>query len=114
VISIIFFPFILIIIVMVGTVIYIEDRGPIFYNSSRLGKDGQVFKMYKFRSMKNNSPDLRNTDGSTFNSEKDPRITSIGKILRKTSTDELPQFINVFKGDMSIIGPRPDLPEHFY
>lgn len=68
--------------------------------------------MYKLRSMKMNAPDLRNEDGSTFNAENDSRLTKIGKFLRKTSLDETPQLLNVIKGDMSIIGPRPDLPEH--
>jgi lipopolysaccharide/colanic/teichoic acid biosynthesis glycosyltransferase len=66
--------------------------------------------MYKFRSMKVNSPDLRNEDGSTYNSKKDPRATRMGRILRKTSLDELPQLLNVLKGDMSFVGPRPTLP----
>lgn len=68
--------------------------------------------MYKFRTMKENCKDIRNKDGSTYNGENDPRVTKIGKILRKTSIDEVPQILNVLKGDMSIIGPRPDLPEH--
>ncbi|MGN1029394.1 sugar transferase [uncultured Clostridium sp.] len=92
--------------------IYLEDKGPIFYNAPRLGKNGVVFKMYKFRSMKVNAPDIRRADGSTFNSIDDPRLTKIGKFIRKTSIDELPQLLNVIKGDMSLIGPRPDLPEH--
>lgn len=106
------FPFWLIILIVIGPIIYIQDRGSIFYNAPRLGKDGKVFKMYKLRSMKMNAPDLRNEDGSTFNAEDDPRLTSIGKFIRKTSLDETPQLINIIKGDMSIIGPRPDLPEH--
>lgn len=105
-------PFWFIILVIVGSIIYIQDKGSIFYNASRLGKDGKVFKMYKFRSMKMNAPDLRNEDGSTFNAEDDPRLTKIGKFIRKTSLDETPQLLNIIKGDMSIIGPRPDLPEH--
>lgn len=101
-----------IILVIIGPIIYFQDKGAIFYNAPRLGKDGKVFKMYKFRSMKLNAPDLRNEDGSTFNSEDDPRLTKIGSFIRKTSLDETPQLLNIIKGDMSIIGPRPDLPEH--
>lgn len=106
-------PFWIIIVLIISPIIYIQDKGPVFYNASRLGKGGKVYKMYKFRSMKKNAPDLRNEDGSTFNAENDPRLTKIGKLLRKTSLDETPQLLNVIKGDMSVIGPRPDLPEHF-
>lgn len=105
-------PFWLIILLVISPIIYFQDKGAIFYNAPRLGKDGKIFKMYKFRSMKMNTPDLRNDDGSTFNAEDDPRLTSIGKFIRKTSLDETPQLLNIIKGDMSIIGPRPDLPEH--
>ncbi|PNT91543.1 sugar transferase [Clostridium thermosuccinogenes] len=112
VLSVIALPFLLIILVIIGPIIYFEDKGPIFYNAPRLGKDGKVFKMYKLRSMKVNAPDIRNEDGSTFNSEDDPRLTKIGKFIRKTSLDETPQILNIIRGDMSIIGPRPDLPEH--
>lgn len=87
--------------------IKLDDRGTIFYNATRLGKDMKEFKMYKFRTMKENAPDIRNPDGTTFNSNDDPRLTRVGKVLRKTSLDELPQFLNVLKGDMSLIGPRP-------
>lgn len=97
---------------IVGPLVYLEDKGSIFYNSLRLGKNGKIYIMYKFRTMKMNAPDIRNQDGSTFNSENDFRLTKIGKLLRKTSLDETPQLLNVLKGDMSIIGPRPDLPEH--
>lgn len=114
--SIIALPIWLIMLIIIGPIIYFEDRGSIFYNAPRLGKDGKIFKMYKFRSMKENAPDIRNEDGSTFNAEYDPRLTLIGKFIRKTSIDETPQILNVIKGDMSIIGPRPDLPEaiNFY
>lgn len=105
-------PFWLIILLIIGPIIFFQDKGPVFYNAPRLGKDGKIFKMYKFRSMKINAPDLRNEDGSTFNAEDDPRLTKIGKFIRKTSLDETPQLLNIIKGDMSIIGPRPDLPEH--
>lgn len=103
------FPFLLLIILIVAPLIYFDDPGPVFYPSRRAGKNGRIFSMLKFRSMKVNAPDLRNADGSTFNSEDDPRQTKVGKILRKTSIDELPQFLNVLFGDMSLIGPRPVL-----
>lgn len=97
------------IFLIVAPIIWLNDRGPIFYVARRLGKNGKTFKMYKFRTMIVNAPDIRNKDGSTFNSDNDPRLTKIGGILRKTSIDELPQLINVFVGDMSFIGPRPML-----
>ena len=112
VLAIVALPFWLILFIVIGPIIFFQDKGPIFYNAPRLGKDGRVFLMYKFRSMKMNAPDVRNKDGSTFNSEDDFRLTKIGKFIRKTSIDETPQLLNVIKGDMSIIGPRPDLPEH--
>lgn len=105
-------PFWLILLLVVGIFILIEDKGSVFYNAPRLGRNGRVFKMYKFRSMKMNAPDIRNSDGSTFNAKDDPRLTRIGKFIRKTSIDETPQLLNVLLGDMSIVGPRPDLPEH--
>lgn len=110
--SIILIPFFLLLILIIGPIIYIEDKGQVFYNSERLGKNGKIFKMYKFRTMKENAEDIRNEDGSTYNGENDLRVTKIGKVLRKTSIDEVPQIINVLKGEMSFIGPRPDLPEH--
>lgn len=111
VLALVAFPFWLIILLFLGPIIYLEDRGSIFYISNRVGKNGKIFKMYKFRSMKMNAPDIRNDDGSTYNSEDDPRLTQIGKFIRKTSLDETPQLLNIIKGDMSIIGPRPSLPE---
>lgn len=90
--------------------IFIEDRGPIFYTAQRVGKNGNLFKMIKLRSMKVNSPDLRLADGSTYNGEDDPRVTKFGKFARASSIDELPQIFNILKGDMSLIGPRPDTP----
>ena len=110
--AIILLPVLLIITFMVAPFIYLEDKGSVFYNANRLGKKGKIFKMYKFRTMKENSCDIRNADGSTYNSEYDPRVTKVGKVLRRTSIDELPQILNVLKGEMSFIGPRPDLPEH--
>jgi len=110
--SLIAFPFWILIFLTIAPIIYLQDRGSVFYNALRLGKNGKVFKMYKFRTMKVNALDIRNEDGSTYNSENDQRLTKFGKFLRKTSLDETPQIINILKGDMSIIGPRPDLPEH--
>lgn len=112
IVSICALPIFIIFYIIIAPIIYFEDKGKIFYNGERLGRDGKIFKMYKFRTMKMNSEDIRNKDGSTYNGEDDPRVTKIGKVLRKTSIDELPQILNVLKGDMSIIGPRPDLPEH--
>ena len=109
--AIIGMPFFIIIFIVVSPLIFLEDKGPIFYNAQRIGRNGTVFTMYKFRSMKKNAPDLRNKDGTTFNSENDSRVTRIGKILRRTSLDETPQLLNVLIGDMSFIGPRPDLPD---
>ncbi len=108
------FPFWIIMLMILSPLIYLEDRGTVFYSAPRLGKDGRIFKMYKFRSMKMNAPDIRNEDGSTFNSENDPRLTKIGRIIRRTSLDETPQILNIIKGDMSVVGPRPDLPEDIY
>jgi lipopolysaccharide/colanic/teichoic acid biosynthesis glycosyltransferase len=102
-------PFVLLVIIVFGPIIYFTDRGPIFYNAERMGKNGRIFKMFKLRSMYVNAPDIRNADGSTFNSDKDPRVTPIGHFLRKTSLDEFPQFLNVLVGDMSFVGPRPSL-----
>lgn len=99
-------PFFCLIFMILAPVIYFTDKGPVFYNAPRLGKNGKIFKMYKFRSMKVNAPDIRNSDGSTYNGKNDPRVTKIGRIMRKTSLDEIPQLLNVIKGDMSLIGPR--------
>lgn len=96
--------------VFVAPLIYFTDKGPVFYNAQRRGRNGKEFKMYKYRSMIVNAPNIRNSDGSSYNGDDDKRLTKIGRILRKTSVDELPQFLNVLKGDMSIIGPRPTLP----
>ncbi len=99
-------PFVLLVTIPIAIIIKIEDRGPIFYKSKRIGRNFKEFNMLKFRSMKVNAPDLRNEDGSTYNSENDPRVTRIGKFMRETSLDELPQFFNVLFGQMNIIGPR--------
>ena len=102
-------PFFSVICLIVAPLIKLEDGGPVFYNAERLGFKGTTYKMFKFRSMKVNAPDIRNEDGSTYNSDYDVRVTEIGRFLRKTSLDEIPQIINVLKGDMSIIGPRPHI-----
>lgn len=109
--ALIFLPFVLIEIIILAPIIWLTDKGPVFYNAKRAGKDYKPFKMFKLRSMYVNSPDLKNPDGSTFNSDNDPRVTPIGRILRKTSLDEVPQFLNILTGDMSFIGPRPKLYE---
>ena len=102
-------PFVLLIIAVLAPLIKLEDGGPVFYNAPRVGKDGVDFKMYKLRSMRVNAPDLIMEDGSTYNGADDPRMTKIGAFMRKTSLDEMPQFFNVLLGDMSVVGPRPDL-----
>ena len=99
---------------VLAPVIYLTDRGPVFYNAARMGRNGQVFKMFKLRSMKVNSPVLKNKDGSTYSGDDDPRVTKIGRIMRKLSLDELPQILNVLIGDMSFVGPRPNLPTRKY
>lgn len=101
------------ILVFISIAIKIDSKGPIIFKQKRLGKNGKLFNMYKFRTMYIDVPDLRNEDGSTFNSDNDPRVTKVGHILRKTSLDELPQAINILKGEMSFIGPRPDLPDQY-
>lgn len=99
------------VIIIISTIIIKkEDNGPIFYMANRTGRYGKTFKMYKLRSMKVNAPDIRLADGSTYNGDDDPRVTKFGKFARKTSIDELPQVINILKGDMTFIGPRPDTP----
>ena len=98
-----------------------KENGPIFYVQERIGKNGKIFKMYKFRTMVNNADEILENmlqdeeikkEYETYRKfRNDPRLTSFGKFLRKTSLDEFPQFINVLKGEMSIVGPRPYLPE---
>ncbi len=109
--AVIVFPFVILLILFFGIVIKITDKGPIIYKSKRLGKNNKVFHMYKLRTMRINAPLILNKDGSTYNSENDERVTKIGKFLRETSIDEVPQFINVLVGDMSLIGPRASLEE---
>lgn len=83
-----------------------ESEGPVIYAQRRVGKDGRVFNIYKFRSMYTDAE----SRGAQWAQDEDPRVTPFGKIMRKTRLDEIPQFWNVFKGDMSLIGPRPDRP----
>lgn len=93
-----------------------SDGGPVFYTQTRVGKNNTHFKMYKFRSMCKNAENLQDDlmkynemDGPVFKIKGDPRITKVGKFIRKYSIDELPQLLNIVKGDMSIVGPRPPL-----
>ena len=109
IVALILLPFVLLEIIILAPIIWLTDKGPVFYNANRAGKDYKPFKMFKLRSMYVNSPDLKNPDGSTFNSDNDPRVTPIGRILRKTSLDEVPQFLNILIGDMSFVGPRPKI-----
>lgn len=106
-------PFFCVVYIIVAPLIKIEDGGPVFYSGDRLGYKGRVFKMHKFRSMKVNAPDIRNSDGTTYNGNNDPRLTKIGKILRKTSLDEIPQILNVLCGDMSLLGPRAHMARNY-
>ena len=106
IISLIALPIFLLLFIIIGLAIKVEDKGPIFYKAERIGKGSKKIYMYKFRSMKVNAPNILNDDGSTFNSKDDPRVTKIGKILRNTSLDETAQILNVLNGTMSIIGPR--------
>ena len=91
---------------IIAVIIKIEDGGPVFYRGVRVGKDGKLFRIFKFRTM---IPDAEKA-GIWATAEDDPRITKIGKILRKYKLDEFPQLINVLKGEMSFVGPRPEVP----
>jgi len=99
------------ILLLIAFTVRLTSPGPVLFRQTRVGKDGKPFTCYKFRTMYVDAPDIRNPDGSSFNAPDDPRVTRVGRFLRKTTLDELPQFINVLKGDMSIVGPRPDLPD---
>lgn len=104
--------------VLVALIIKLEDpSGPVFFKQVRVGKYEEDFNMYKFRSMVSNAEELlkelleeNEIKGAMFKMKKDPRITKIGRFIRKTSIDELPQLLNVLKGEMSLVGPRPPLP----
>lgn len=91
---------------IVATLIKLESKGPAIFRQERVGLNGRVFTIYKFRSMRQDAE----SQGPYFTSTNDPRITKIGKFIRKTSLDELPQVLNVFAGDMSLVGPRPNVP----
>ena len=105
-------------LIIVALAIKIEDpKGSIFFSQQRCGKDNKLFPMYKFRSMVSNAEELleelmehNEMDGPVFKIKDDPRITWVGKFIRKTSIDELPQLFNIFMGHMSIVGPRPAIP----
>ena len=106
------------IIVIVACAIKFTSKGPIFFSQKRVGKNGELFDMYKFRSMVVNAEELKEKlahqnemSGPMFKMKDDPRVTKVGKFIRKTSLDELPQLLNVLKGDMSLVGPRPSLPK---
>ena len=103
--------------IIVALVIKIESKGPIVFIQKRVGENGLTFNMYKFRSMvknaevlKENLADKNEMNGPMFKIKEDPRITKVGKFIRRTSIDELPQLFNVLKGEMSLVGPRPSLP----
>lgn len=105
------------IFIVIVILIKLDSKGPVIFSQQRVGKNGKIFKMYKFRSMIVNAEDLlkelkskNEMSGPMFKIKHDPRVTKIGKFIRKTSLDELPQLINVLKGDMSLVGPRPNLP----
>ncbi len=103
--------------IIIGIAIKIEDGGPIFFKQQRVTKNGKLFNLIKFRSMVVNAEEIRDTmdkenemDGPVFKVKNDKRITKVGSFIRKIGIDELPQFINVLLGDMSVVGPRPALP----
>ena len=110
----VFFPIVLPILLLCCIAVKIDSRGPIFFKQKRTGKGGRRFNMFKFRTMVTNADELKEKymhlnilSPPDFKIPNDPRITRVGRFLRKTSLDELPQIINVLKGDMSLVGPRP-------
>ena len=105
-------------IIIVSLIVKFTSQGPVFFSQKRVGKNGIEFDMYKFRSMVVNAEELKEKlasqnemSGPMFKMKDDPRITKVGKFIRKTSIDEIPQLWNVLKGDMSLVGPRPSLPK---
>jgi len=101
-------PLWIVVIFIIPLLIWLEDRGPIFYSQNRIGKNKKVFKVYKFRTM---IPDAEKISGAVWSTKNDPRITKIGHILRKTALDEIPQLLNIIRGEMSFVGPRAERPE---
>ena len=101
-------PLWVVVIFIIPFLIWLEDRGPIFYSQKRIGKNKNVFKVYKFRTM---IPDAEKISGAVWSTKNDPRITKIGHLLRKTALDEIPQLLNIIKGEMSFVGPRAERPE---
>ena len=101
-------PVFVILWIFIPTAIWLEDRGPVFYTQYRLGRNGKLFKLYKFRSM---IPDAERETGAVLAADNDLRVTKVGKFMRKRALDELPQVINLWKGDISLVGPRPERPE---
>ena len=104
--------------IIIAIIIKMTSKGPVFFSQKRVGKNGKEFDMYKFRSMVVNAEELKEKlaaknemSGPMFKMKDDPRVTKVGKFIRKTSIDELPQLWNVLKGDMSLVGPRPSLPK---
>ncbi len=97
--------------IILSLLIKFDSKGNVFFKQDRLGKSGKTFKIYKFRTM---IEDAEEVGTGIFTSDKDPRITKVGQLLRKTSLDELPQIINIIKGEMSFVGPRPPVPYHPY
>lgn len=102
------FPFLVVFWAMLSFAIWIEDRGPVFYTQLRVGKNNKEFKLVKFRTMSVNAEQLT---GPVWASVEDSRVTRVGKLLRRYRIDEMPQVLNIVKGDMSIVGPRPERPE---
>ena len=97
------------VLLITAIAVKLESKGPVIFKQDRLGKGGKVFKIYKFRSMCQNA---EHTGSGVYSGKGDARVTKVGKIIRATSIDELPQLVNILKGDMSLIGPRPPLTYH--
>ena len=97
------------IMLIIAILIKLESPGPVIFKQPRIGKDGKVFEFYKFRSMCNNAEKI---GSGVYSDKNDSRVTKVGKFIRATSLDEIPQFVNVLKGDMAFIGPRPPLTYH--